>query len=63
MKLTIKWLLILYVVLAIITMGFQIYYRYPNCSDTMGCGVSMAKGVVWSAIWPVYWAIQKGLLG
>ncbi len=62
MKSTMKWLLGLNVVLAIITMGFQIYYRYPNCSDGMGCGLSMAKGVVWSAIWPAYWAIQWDFL-
>ena len=58
MKSIIKWLLGLYVVLAIITMGFQIYFRYPTCSAAMGCGVSMAKGIVWSAILPAYWAIQ-----
>jgi hypothetical protein len=63
MKSMMKWLLGLYVILAIITMGFQISYRYPNCADTMGCGVGMAKGVVWSTIWPIYRAIQKGLLG
>jgi hypothetical protein len=60
MRSIVKWLLGLYVVLAIITMGFQIHDRYPNCSDGMGCGLSMVKGVVWSAIWPAYWWIQKG---
>jgi len=45
-----KTLLGLYVALAIITMGFQIYYRYPNCSEAIACGLSFAKGVVWSAI-------------
>jgi hypothetical protein len=58
-KSIIKWLVGLYVVIAIITVGFQIYYRSPNCSDAMGCGLSMVKGVVWSAIWPAYWWIQK----
>jgi len=61
MRSTMKTLLGLYVALAIITMGFQIYYRYPNCSEAIGCGLSFAKGVVWSAIWPAYWAIQFGL--
>lgn len=58
MKSTMKWLLGLYLVVGIITMIFQIYYRYPVCSGAMGCGLSFAKGVVWSAIWPFYWAIQ-----
>jgi hypothetical protein len=58
MRSIMKVLLGLYVALAIITMGFQIYYRYPRCSEAMGCGLSFTKGVVWSAIWPAYWAIQ-----
>ncbi len=58
MKSILKGLLGLYVALAIITMGFQIYYRYPVCSEPASCTLSFAKGVVWSAIWPAYWAIQ-----
>lgn len=50
-----------YVVICIITMVFQIYYRYPVCSGVGGCSLSFAKGVVWSAIWPIYWAIQWNL--
>ena len=62
MKSTMKLLLGLYVVLGIITMMFQIYFRYPDCSGAMGCGLSFAKGVVWSVIWPAYWAIQMNWL-
>ena len=58
MKSTMKWPLGLYVAIGIITMIFQIYYRYPVCTGVAGCGLSYAKGVVWSAIWPAYWAIQ-----
>lgn len=58
MRSLVKWLVGLYIALAIITMGFQIYYRYPNCTAASGCGLSMAKGVIWSAIWPAYWWIQ-----
>lgn len=61
MQSIIRWLVGLYLVLAVITMGFQVYYRYPMCSGTGGCGLSMTKGVVWSAIWPAYWAIQWNL--
>ena len=50
-------LLGLYIALAIITMGFQTYYRYPGCAEATGCGLSFTKSVVWSAIWPAYWAI------
>jgi hypothetical protein len=62
MRSIIKWVVGLYIALAIITMGFQVYYRYPMCSEAGGCGLSMTKGVVWSAIWPAYWAIQRNLL-
>jgi predicted benzoate:H+ symporter BenE len=58
MRSIVKWVVGLYIALAIITVGFQIYYRYPVCSAAAECGLSMAKGVVWSAIWPAYWAIQ-----
>jgi hypothetical protein len=62
MRSIIRWLLSLYVALGIITLLIQIYVRYPNCSEAMGCGLSFAKGVVWSVIWPAYWAIQWNLL-
>jgi hypothetical protein len=58
MKSAVKWLLSFYVVIAIITIIFQYPHRYPACSESGGCGLSFAKGVVWSAIWPAYWAIQ-----
>ena len=59
MKSITKWLLSLYVAGAIITMGFQIYYRYPACSGAGECGLALAKGVVWSTIWPAYWVIKR----
>jgi hypothetical protein len=59
MRSPIKWLLTLYTVIGIMTLIVQIYWRYPVCSGTAGCGLSLAKGVVWSAIWPIYWWIQR----
>jgi hypothetical protein len=61
MKSIMKFLLGLYVALGIGTLIIQIYWRYPVCSEAMGCGLSFAKGIVWSAIWPAYWAIQMDL--
>jgi hypothetical protein len=55
-----KWLIGLYVVLAIMTLIANVTYRYPICSGFGGCSVSYVKGVVWSAIWPAYWWIQMG---
>jgi hypothetical protein len=58
MKTAIKSLVGLYAAVGIVTLLIQLYWRYPVCSEVMGCGLSFAKGVVWSAIWPVYWWIQ-----
>jgi hypothetical protein len=58
MKSAIKWLFGVYAAVGILTLVMQFYYRYPNCSEAMACGLSFAKGVVWSAIWPVYWWIM-----
>jgi hypothetical protein len=57
----VKCVIGVYIAIAIVTMGFQIYYRYPVCSITGECGLSMGKGVVWSAILPAYWTIQWNL--
>jgi hypothetical protein len=62
MKTILKWLVGLYVFLAIITLIANVSYRYPICSGFGGCSVSYAKGAVWSAIWPAYWTIQWNLL-
>jgi hypothetical protein len=52
----------LYVAVALVTLILQLPQRYPACAATGGCGVSLAKGVVWSAIWPAYWSKQLNLL-
>jgi hypothetical protein len=58
MKSTIKSLFGVYVIVGIITLVMQFYYRYPSCAGAMECGLSYGKGVVWSAIWPIYWWIM-----
>ena len=57
-----KQILIIYVLCAFLTLAFQIYVRYNLCSRINGCALSFAKGVVWSAIWPVSWFVYlKGM--
>jgi hypothetical protein len=58
----IKLLLGVYVSIALVTMVLQAPNRFPACSGAAACGLSFAKGVVWSAIWPAYWTIQRSLL-
>jgi hypothetical protein len=50
-------LLIGYGVIAGLTLLFQIYVRYPACTGIDDCGVSFAKGAVWSVIWPASWYV------
>lgn len=40
-----------------LTLIFQIYVRSSQCVLTEGCGLSYAKAVVWSAIWPASWFV------
>ncbi len=47
----------LYVGLACLTLIFQIYVRSLECAGAWGCGLSFAKGIVWSIIWPASWAV------
>jgi hypothetical protein len=54
----VKALVVLYIAVALVTFILQLPNRYPACSATGGCATSLGKGVVWSAIWPRYWAIQ-----
>lgn len=62
MKSILKWLVGLYLVVAIITFIVQIPYRNERCSGIGECGLSYVKGIVWSGIWPAYWTIQWDLL-
>jgi hypothetical protein len=59
MKSILKWVLGLYVVIAIITVIFQVEPRNSTCSGVGGCGLSYVKGAVCSTIWPAYLAIQR----
>jgi hypothetical protein len=58
MKSALKVIFVLYGFLGLITFLFQFNTRYTACSGAAGCGLSFVKGIVWSAIWPGYWAIQ-----
>jgi len=46
----------LYVVIGLATFGFQTEVRLSQCAGA-ACGISLAKGFVWSVIWPIYWPV------
>jgi hypothetical protein len=47
----------LYVGIACLTLVFQTYIRQSQCAGTIACTVSFGKGAIWSAAWPVSWAV------
>ena len=50
-----------YAVIAALTLIFQIIVRVQQCAHTGGCAISVAKGFVWSVVWPAAWvAYLKG---
>ena len=46
-------LIVLYVLIGLLTLIFQIDTR--ECDSN--CGISYAKSVIWSAIWPASWVV------
>ena len=46
-----------YAVMAVITLLFQLWVRVGQCAGIENCGLSLAKGVIWSAIWPASWIV------
>jgi hypothetical protein len=50
-------LLWLYVGIGCLTLVFQIWVRWDQCAGVAGCGLSFAKAVVWSVIWPASWIV------
>ena len=47
--------IILYVLIGILTLIFQIDVRTPECDPN--CGLSYTKAIIWSAIWPASWVV------
>jgi len=46
-----------YIVLGLFTLIFQILIRLDECTGALGCGLSLAKAVVWSVVWPLSWLV------
>jgi hypothetical protein len=58
------FVLAVYAVAALLTLGFQTYIRLDQCSGFRACTISIAKGVVWSTVWPAYWPVYAaGFIG
>ena len=45
----------LYWAAAILTLISQIHARWFDCHGIESCGLSLAKDVVWSTVWPIFW--------
>jgi hypothetical protein len=40
-----------------ITLLFQVWIRLQQCEGAAKCGLSLAKAVIWSFVWPAYWVV------
>ena len=49
-----EWV-VLYLGATLMTLTSQIYARLLDCDGLGGCGLSFAKAIVWSIIWPISW--------
>ena len=47
----------LYAIGAFLTLIFQIWVRSYQCAGVQECGLSFAKAVIWSLIWPISWVV------
>jgi hypothetical protein len=46
-----------YIVFGLLTLAFQVSSRLDSCAGAVGCGLSMAKALIWSAVWPLSWLV------
>ena len=51
-----EWLY-LYAGMAVLTLIFQVWVRSYQCTGIQDCGLSFAKAIVWSVIWPISWIV------
>lgn len=54
---TTRYWLLGYAALGLLTFLFQSWVRLDQCQGAASCGLSLAKGLVWSAIWPASWIV------
>ena len=51
-----KWLWA-YGIIGALTFLFQVLIRLQQCDGITRCGLSLAKAVIWSVVWPAYWVV------
>jgi len=49
--------LVFYSGVALLTFVFQVYVRSYECEGFAGCGLSFAKAIAWSVVWPASWMV------
>ena len=52
-----RWAMGIYAGAALLTFGFLTWGRLDQCFGIAACAISLAKGAVWSAVWPIYWSL------
>jgi hypothetical protein len=54
-------LLAIYATFGLHSLLYQAFIRLEQCAGYTECSVSLAKDIVWSVIWPIYWIAYLGL--
>ncbi len=52
-----SWWLVCYIVVACLTLMFQIWIRTGYCVGTVACSISLSKAIIWSIVWPLSWLV------
>jgi hypothetical protein len=50
-----RWVIRIYLIIAVMTAARQTMYRWEHCSGTLNCELSFLKAAIWGLIWPFYW--------
>jgi hypothetical protein len=57
-----RGLALFYLVVAVLTLAFQLQIRFRECEALAACGLDVAKAFVWALAWPASWiAYSAGL--
>jgi len=54
---------VIYLVFGLHSFLFQASIRLSQCEGLGACSLSLAKDVVWSLIWPLYWLVYLNYFG
>jgi hypothetical protein len=49
-----RWVVRVYLYIAVLTVAHQATPRWEHCAGTLHCGLSFLKAAIWGLVWPLY---------